>query len=75
MLPLRKHNLQIGHSCEVDCVWVQPPGLTLSTLPQRYTRVDSQRYDYAAPSLDFKAVIVVEEGGLAVEYGDLWHQP
>lgn len=75
MLPLRKHNLQIGESCEVNCVWVQLPGLTLATLPQHYTRIDSRHYDYAAPSLNFKAVLSVDEEGVIIRYGDLWNQP
>ena len=75
MLPLRKHNLQIGESREVNCVWVQPPELTLSTLPQHYARIDAHHYDYAAPSLDYQAVLSVDEEGVIVKYGDLWSQP
>ena len=74
-LPLRKHNLAIGQSCEVNCVWVQPPTLTLSTLPQHYTRIDSHHYDYVAPSLDYKAILRVDEESIIVQYGNLWSQP
>ncbi len=75
MLPMRQHPLQIGESREVNCVWVQLPALTLATLPQRYTRSDSHHYDYAAPSLNFQAVLSVDEDGVIVKYGDLWNQP
>ncbi len=75
MFPLRHHELQIGESREVNCLWVQPPTLTLSTLPQRYTRIDSHHYAYAAPSLNFQAVLSVDEDGVIINYGDLWNQP
>jgi len=75
MLPVRKHSLKIGESCAVNCVWVQPPTLALATLPQRYTRIDSRQYDYAAPSLNYKAVLCVDEDGVIVKYGDLFEQP
>ncbi len=75
MLPIRQHQLQIGESREVNCVWVQPPTLILSTLPQRYTRIDSHHYAYAAPSLNFQAVLTVDEDGVIIKYGDLWNQP
>ncbi len=75
MLPIRRHNLQIGESRQVNCVWVQPPALTLSTLPQIYTRIDSHHYDYAAPSLNFQAVLSVDDDGVIINYGDLWNQP
>ncbi|MCI0709608.1 MAG: putative glycolipid-binding domain-containing protein [Chloroflexi bacterium] len=74
MLPLCKHNLQIGESLDVNCVWVQPPSLSLSTLPQHYTRIDAQHYDYAAPSLDYRAVLSVDEDNIVLQYGDLWNQ-
>ncbi len=75
MLPIRKHNLKIGESRVVNCVWVQPPTLALATLPQRYTRIDLRHYDYAAPSLNYAAVLPVDEDGLIIQYGDLWTRP
>lgn len=75
MLPIRQHALQIGESRAVNCVWVQPPALTLSILRQLYTRIDARHYDYAAPSLNFKAVLSVDEDAVIVKYGDLWDQP
>lgn len=74
-LPLGKHNLQIGATRTVNCVWVQPPDLSLGTLPQRYTRIDARRYDYAAPSIDYAGMLIVDDDGIIVRYGDLWSQP
>jgi uncharacterized protein len=75
MLPLRKHALEVGRLTEVNCVWVQPPTLALSTLPQHYTRLDAHQFDYAAPSLDYKARLSVDADGIIVSYGDLFIQP
>jgi uncharacterized protein len=74
MLPIRKHQLQIGEKREVNCVWVQPPTLELATLPQHYTRIDARHYDYAAPTLDYTAMLTVDEDGVIIQYGDLWEQ-
>lgn len=74
LLPIRKNRLEVGESCEVNCVWVQLPALTLSTLPQHYTRIDSQHFDYTAPSLNYNARLSVDEDGIIIKYGDLWSQ-
>ncbi len=75
MLPIHRQDLRIGESRDVNCVWVQLPGLTLSTLSQRYTRIDSQRYHYAAPSLEFEAMLALDEDGIITSYGNLWGRP
>lgn len=75
LLPMNKHNLQIGESCTVNCVWVHLPSLRLDMLPQRYTRTDALHYNYVAESLGYNAVLTVDDEGMITKYGDLWYRP
>lgn len=73
-IPIRRLDLAIGESREVTAVWVRFPGLTLERLDQRYTRLDTHRYRYEAPTLDFTAVLEADDDGVIVRYGDLWRR-
>jgi uncharacterized protein len=72
LLALRTMNLEIGQSEVTAAVWVLFPALEVKRLDQRYTRVDSNHYDYEAMSLDFKAALKVDDFGFILNYGDLW---
>ncbi len=73
-LPINRLNLKEGESMEVDSLWVRTENLKLERLRQRYCRLDLTHYKYDALSFDFESIIEVDELGLVVNYGDLWHR-
>jgi hypothetical protein len=71
-LPLRRLDLKIGESTELDAVWVRFPSLKLEPLSQRYTRLNDRCYKYQAPTLGYEALLEVDNERLIVKYDDLW---
>lgn len=72
MLPLRRLDLDVGASAEVEAAWVRFPSLRVEHSSQTYTRFESDRYQYR--SGDFTAEITVGPGGLVRDYGRIWRQ-
>jgi uncharacterized protein len=72
-LPIRRLNLEIGQSREVAAAWLKFPDLTLEVLPQRYTRLDPQRYRYQSGT-GFSAELLVDDLGLVTTYPDGWER-
>ena len=73
-LPLRREPMVIGASIEPRAAWVRFPELTVEPLPQRYMRVEEQRYRYESLESGFAAELTVDALGLVRRYGDLWHR-
>jgi hypothetical protein len=71
-LPIRRLDLAVGSSAEVDAVWVRLPELSIEGLSQRYTRLGDRRYQYDAFGGSFVAELEVDDDGVMVWYGDLW---
>jgi hypothetical protein len=72
LLAIRTMNLDVGQSQETKAVWVLFPELELEILSQQYTRIEANRYDYAAEAVDFQAILEVDDDGFITQYGDLW---
>lgn len=72
LLPIRRLDLEVGESAEVEAVWVRFPERRVLRLPQRYTRTSEGGYRYESGS--FSAPLTVDEHGLVIEYGDLWRR-
>lgn len=72
-LPIRRLDLAIGQSRDVNAAWLKFPDLTLEVLPQCYTRIDSHRYRYQSGS-GFSAELQVDDFGLITSYPDGWQQ-
>lgn len=75
-LAVHRLALQPGEAGESRAAWVRSFDLRVEVLEQRYARraVDDgtgHRYDYAAPSLGFTAVLVFGDDGLIVDYPGL----
>lgn len=70
-LPLRRLELAIGESREVTAAWVRFPELTVEPLPQRYTRLDTDRYRYESAT-GFTAELRVDDVGLVADYPGGW---
>jgi hypothetical protein len=73
MLPIRRLDLAIGESRDVNAAWLKIPDLTAEVLPQCYTRLDSHRYRYRSGS-GFSAELQVDDFGLITSYPAAWEQ-
>ena len=73
-LPIRRLNLEVGASAEVDVVYVTVPDLTLSPAPQRYTRLDDRLYHFESLDSGYTADITVDDHGLVTDYPGLFRR-
>jgi uncharacterized protein len=73
-LPIRRLKLQPRQSAEIVTVYVVAPALTLTTDPQRYTRLGATRYRYESLDTDFARDIEVDRRGLVVTYPGLFRR-
>jgi uncharacterized protein len=71
-LPVHRLGLDVGQRADAPAAYVRALDLGLERLEQRYARLpddaECSRYDYAAPELDFTAVLVYDEFGLVLDY-------
>ena len=72
-LPLRRLNMQIGHSQSVTAAWVKLPDLNVEPLAQRYTRLSRNVYRYES-NTGFSAEITVDDFGLVTMYPGGWER-
>ena len=70
-LPIRRLNLTVGESADIDVVYVQVPELVVERAVQSYARTTTG-YRYASGS--FTADLDVDEDGLVTAYSDLWRR-
>jgi hypothetical protein len=74
-LPIRRLRLQTGQSEEILAVYVQLPGLTVTTDRQRYTYLEPGRiYRYESIDSEFTRDIEVDDQGLVVTYPGLFRR-
>ena len=74
-LPIRRLHPQAGRSEDILAVYIQLPGLTVTTDRQRYTCIEpSRRYRYESLDSDFTRVIEVDDDGLVVTYPGLFRR-
>lgn len=73
--PVRRLELEVGESAAAPAAWVRAVDLRVERLEQAYARLpddgDRLRYDYAAPDLGFRCVLVYDESGLVLDYPGL----
>ena len=71
-LPIRRLNLEIGASREIDVVWVDVPNLGIEIVRQRYKRLTpengSDRYLYASVGSDSTYELTVDSEGVVIDY-------
>lgn len=71
-LPIRRLALGIGESADITTAYVDVPALTVTTDPQRYTRLGAREYLYESRDSDFVRTITVDEDGLVIDYPGLF---
>jgi uncharacterized protein len=72
-LPIRRLDLQIGHSASVTAAWIRFPELEIQPLSQRYTRLAKNTYRYESDP-GFSTEIRVDDLGLVTYYRGGWER-
>ena len=67
-LPIGRLTLAQGHSAEIRAAYITVPELSLAPAPQRYTRLESDRYRYEGLGTGFAADIGIDRDGLVLDY-------
>jgi len=74
-LPIRRLNLRVGERAEISVVYLQLPGMKVTTDRQRYTCLEAgESYRYESVDSDFTRDIEVDEHGLVVTYPGLFRR-
>jgi uncharacterized protein len=70
-LPIRRlAGLEVGEAADLRMAWVQFPDLSVIPSAQRYERLAADRWRFSTG--DFSAELLVDSGGLVLEYGGLF---
>jgi hypothetical protein len=72
LLALRRLHLPAGEAADAPAAWLDLDSGALSELAQRYERRSETAYWYAAPRLDYAAMMQVTPDGLVRVYPGLW---
>jgi hypothetical protein len=71
-IPVRRLNLELGHTASIVAAWVRFPELDVVANRQHYTRMAPDRWRYQSGEYDFE-LLTDAPSGLILEYGDdLW---
>jgi uncharacterized protein len=73
-LPIRRLNLEIGQSAEIQVLYVNCPEIRFETTRQRYERLSELEYRFTSLDVDFTAVITVDADGLVTDYPELFER-
>ncbi len=71
-LPIRRLKLEPGDSREIRAVYIELPRLSVSVMPQRYSRLGERLYRYQSEG--FQADRSVDEPDLVVDSPGLWRR-
>ena len=73
-LPIRRLQLGVGESADIDVVFIAVPDLTLAPARQRYTRLTEYTYRYESLTSGYTNEITVDDDGLVVDYPGLFRR-
>ncbi len=73
-LPIRRLNLEIGRSAEIQVLYVNCPEIRFETTRQRYERLSELEYRFTSLDVDFTAVITVDAEGFVTDYPGLFER-
>ena len=68
LIPLRRLALAIGEQADAPATYLPFPRLRLVELPQRYRRLDRERYDYRSPTAGYHGILRVSPLGAVIAY-------
>lgn len=72
LLPIRRLGLDVGKTAPVIAAWLRFPSFKLESLPQQYTRLDQNTYQYESGGAKFIANLKVNPTGFVTNHPDLW---
>jgi hypothetical protein len=77
-IPIRRLNLGVGESAEIDVAYFKLPGFQVIPVRQRYTVLEAtptgRRYRYESIDSGYTAVLPVDEFGLVIDYPEAWRR-
>lgn len=65
-------NLKVGDKADFPVAWLVAGVSSLVVLPQTYHRVSETKYIYEAPTVPYRATLLIPEAGFAQDYPDGW---
>lgn len=71
-IPINRLHLNLGESCQIDVVYVDPVKKSVSRNQQRYTHIESNKYRYESLDSNFISDIVVDRDGFVIKYPGIW---
>ncbi|RWO74231.1 MAG: hypothetical protein EOS18_32620 [Mesorhizobium sp.] len=69
---IRRMNLKVGDKADFPVAWLVAGVSSLVVLPQTYHRVSETEYIYEAPTVPYRATLLIPEAGFAEDYPDGW---
>ncbi len=72
LLPIRRLDLAVGGTANVQAAWLQFPSFQLEPLPQQYRRLDETTYRYESAGGQFVADLKVNRSGFVIDYPGIW---
>lgn len=73
-LPIKRLNLTVGESKEIEVVYFDLPSNNFSPSKQRYTNLGNGVYKYESLASGFIANLQVDNDGLVLNYPGIWHR-
>ena len=73
-LPIRRLDLKVGQSANIEVAYILVPELSLRVAPQRYTHLEERLWRFESLDSGFTADITVDEEGFVVEYPGLFRR-
>ena len=69
---LRRMKLKVGDKADLPVAWLLAGSSDLVVLPQTYHRVSESQYAYEAPTVPYRATLLVSDEGFVRDYPDGW---
>jgi hypothetical protein len=77
-IPIRRLNLEVGESAEIDVAYFKLPGFQVNPVRQRYTLLEAtpteRTYRYESIDSGYTADLPVDEYGLVIDYPEAWRR-
>ncbi|MET3583393.1 hypothetical protein ABID19_006458 [Mesorhizobium robiniae] len=69
---IRRMDLKVGDKADFPVAWLVAGASSLVVLPQTYHRVSETEYIYEAPTVPYRATLLIPDAGFAQDYPDGW---
>ena len=72
IVAIRRLGLRVGQEAESPAAWLNYKTMRLTTLPQTYRRIDKARFQYQAPTVNYRGILRVSAIGAVISYPRLF---